>query len=228
MHSTHLSWHDYNERDGVSNHRRLDCLRNRLFRRRSKKTSKLCYTCLYEGTPPVTGGFPSQRTSNAQNVSILWRHKIAPNIEANNTFQFHTITLIVTNVDGLVWCWQKGSRSWPPALYTSLAILVVSVIIFWRYLLLADCPFRSQKKPCFLTCISWLSKHQYDVICVFSHSMHGLYTHIYCLEIFAFQFLALDVWTVMHFFSEHCWKCIPLKFLFFTQDYNLSFVVLLF
>ena len=26
-----------------------------------------------EGNPPVTGGFPSQRTSNAENVSIWWR-----------------------------------------------------------------------------------------------------------------------------------------------------------
>ena len=34
-----LQWRHY-ERDGVSNHRRLDCLPNRLFRRRSKKTSK--------------------------------------------------------------------------------------------------------------------------------------------------------------------------------------------
>ena len=42
-----LSWHDryrlhslqwrHNERDGVSNHRRIDCLLNPLFRRRSKK-----------------------------------------------------------------------------------------------------------------------------------------------------------------------------------------------
>ena len=47
---------------------------NHLFRRRSKKTSKLSVTGLREGKPPVTGGFPSQRASNAQNVSISWRH----------------------------------------------------------------------------------------------------------------------------------------------------------
>ena len=35
-----LQWR-HNERDGVSNHQRLDCLLNRLFRPRSKKTSKL-------------------------------------------------------------------------------------------------------------------------------------------------------------------------------------------
>ena len=45
----------YNERDCVSNHRRLDCLLNRWFRRRSKKTSKLLVTGLCDGNPPVTG-----------------------------------------------------------------------------------------------------------------------------------------------------------------------------
>ena len=40
----------------------------------SKKTSKLRVTGLCEGKPPVTGGFPSQRARNAENVSIWWRH----------------------------------------------------------------------------------------------------------------------------------------------------------
>ena len=61
-------------RDGVWNHRRLDCLLNRLFWRKSKKTSKFRVTGLCGGNPPVTGGFPSQRASNAENVSIWWRH----------------------------------------------------------------------------------------------------------------------------------------------------------
>ena len=38
-----LQWR-HNERDGVSNHRRLDCLLNSFFRRRSKKISKLRVT----------------------------------------------------------------------------------------------------------------------------------------------------------------------------------------
>ena len=46
-----LQWR-HNERDGVSNHCRLDCLHNRLSRRRSKKTSKLHLTGLYEGNSP--------------------------------------------------------------------------------------------------------------------------------------------------------------------------------
>ena len=36
----------HNERDDVTNHWHLDCLLNRLLRRRSKKTSKLCVTGL--------------------------------------------------------------------------------------------------------------------------------------------------------------------------------------
>ena len=58
----------------VSNHRCADCLLNRLLRRRSKKTPKLRVTDLCEGNQPVTGGFPSQRVSNAENAFIWWRH----------------------------------------------------------------------------------------------------------------------------------------------------------
>ena len=60
----------HNEYDGDSNHRRLDYLLNRLLRRRSKKTSKLRFTGLCAGNSPVTGGFPSQRASNAEMFSF--------------------------------------------------------------------------------------------------------------------------------------------------------------
>ena len=68
-----LQW-CHNEHDGISNHWRLCCLRNCLFRCRSKKTSKFHVTGLCDGNSPVTGEFPSQRTSNAENVSIWWCH----------------------------------------------------------------------------------------------------------------------------------------------------------
>ena len=68
-----LWWRHY-ERDGVSNHQRLDCLLNRLFRRGSKKTSNLRVTGLCEGNSSVAGEFPAQRASNAENVSIWWRY----------------------------------------------------------------------------------------------------------------------------------------------------------
>ena len=51
-----LLWR-HNGLDDVSNHRRIYCLLNRLFRRRSKRTPKL----------------PAQRASNAENVTIWWR-----------------------------------------------------------------------------------------------------------------------------------------------------------
>ena len=70
-----LQWR-HNERDGVSTHQPHDCLLNRLFRCRSYKTSKLRVTGLCEGNSPLTGEFPTQRASNAENVSIWWRHHV--------------------------------------------------------------------------------------------------------------------------------------------------------
>ena len=54
-----LQWR-YNERNGISN---LNCL----FRCRSKKISKLRNTVLCAGNSPVTGEFPAQMASNAEN-----------------------------------------------------------------------------------------------------------------------------------------------------------------
>ena len=71
--SRSLLWR-HNEHDGVSNHQPHDCVLNRLFRRRSKKTSKLRVTGLCVGNSPGTGEFPTQMASNAENVSIWWRH----------------------------------------------------------------------------------------------------------------------------------------------------------
>ena len=68
-----LQWR-YNGRDSVSNHQPHDCLLNHLSRRRSKKTPKLRVTGLCAGNSPGTGEFPSQMSSNTENVSIWWRH----------------------------------------------------------------------------------------------------------------------------------------------------------
>ena len=66
----------HNKRDGVSNHRRIHCLLNCWFRRRSKKARKLRVTGLCAGNSPVTGEFPTQRASNVEKVSIWWRHHV--------------------------------------------------------------------------------------------------------------------------------------------------------
>ena len=70
-----LQWH-HNECNGISNHRHLECLLNRLFSCRLNKTLKLCISGLCEGNPMVTGGFPSQRASYVENVSMWWRHHV--------------------------------------------------------------------------------------------------------------------------------------------------------
>ena len=43
-------------------------------RRRSNKTSKIRVTGLRVLNSPVTGEFPAQMASNAENISIWWRH----------------------------------------------------------------------------------------------------------------------------------------------------------
>ena len=69
----------HNERHGVSNHKPHECLLNCLFRLRSKKTSKLRVTGFCAGNSPVTGEFPAQGASDAENVSIWWRHHVLRN-----------------------------------------------------------------------------------------------------------------------------------------------------
>ena len=78
-----LRW-GHNDHDGVSNHQPNGCLLNRLFRRRSKKTSKLRVTGFCVGNSPGTGEFPAQRASYAENVSIWWRHHV---------FSCHDVTI---------------------------------------------------------------------------------------------------------------------------------------
>ena len=70
-----LRWR-HNDHAGVSNHQPHGCLLNRLFRRKSKKTSKLRVTGLCVGNSPGTGEFPAQMASYAENVSISWRHHV--------------------------------------------------------------------------------------------------------------------------------------------------------
>ena len=63
-----LQWR-HNGHDSVSNHQPHDCLLIHSFR-----TSKLRITGLCAGNSPGTSEFPAQMASNAENVSIWWRH----------------------------------------------------------------------------------------------------------------------------------------------------------
>ena len=110
-----LQWR-HNGRDSVPNHQPHDCLLNRLFRRISEKTSKLRVTGLCAGNSPRIGEFPAQMASNADNVSIWWRHHgFDPCIYDGSTFilqnvrvQFRLafwlwVTWILTEVCELLW-----------------------------------------------------------------------------------------------------------------------------
>ena len=70
-----LQWR-HNGRDSISNDPPHDCLLNRLFRHRSKKTSKLRITGLCAWNSPGSGEFAAQMASCAEKVSILWRHHV--------------------------------------------------------------------------------------------------------------------------------------------------------
>ena len=103
-----LRWR-HNGRDSVSNHQPHDCLLNRLFRRRSKKTSKLRVTGLCAGNSPGTDEFPAQMASNAENVSIWWRHhvmivyhKVCPHIiMISGSYRGSTCLDVMTS-----WCYK--------------------------------------------------------------------------------------------------------------------------
>ena len=98
-------WYHYGH-DGVSNHQPSDCLLTRLSRRRLKKTSKLRVTGLCVGNSPMRGEFPAHMASNAESVSIWWRHHV---FFAHGTYQntFPEATTIQSIITFAVvsWCW---------------------------------------------------------------------------------------------------------------------------
>ena len=107
-----LQWR-HNERAGVSNHQPHDCLLKRLFRHRSKTTSKLHVTGLCGGNSPVTGEFPTQRASNAENVSIWWRHHGSPLLRSRSLEDVIT-SRRVTQLQNLPIIWQGLSLRLTP------------------------------------------------------------------------------------------------------------------
>ena len=95
-----LLWR-HNGRDGVLNHQPHDRLHNRLFRRRSKKTSKLRVTGLCAGNSPGIGEFPAQMANNAENISIWWRdyHTLILSISVLPIFNFYWFVSLLFLID---------------------------------------------------------------------------------------------------------------------------------
>ena len=84
---------------GVSNHRQLDCLFNILLR---LKFNNHC------------GGFPSNKTSNAENVLISWRH--------HGVLAYHTCTMYI--------CWGAGAQHKAFHIWTP-TVQVMDCIVAW-------------------------------------------------------------------------------------------------
>ena len=122
------------------------------FRRRSKKTSKLRATGLCAGNSPVTGEFPAQKASNAENVSIWWRHHdllsyanpeygVATICHQVRCLPWGHLSLFHTATSLLIWykmfqcCWELFSTmgpfnvfmkfQWVPAVHTCLEMFNV-------------------------------------------------------------------------------------------------------
>ena len=116
--SSSLQWR-HNGRDAVWNHCRPGCVFNRPLRCGPRNTSKLRVTGTCEGYSPVTGEFPAQRASNAENVSIPWchhdatmlRHPVKHSAVGNYAFMTHIV--------------RSSSHLWSPV------ILLFVQQIFW-------------------------------------------------------------------------------------------------
>ena len=138
-----LQWH-HNESDGFSNHRRHECLLNRLFRRRSKKKSKLRVTGLCQRNSPVTGEFPTQGPVTRK------------------MFPFDDVYMILDNdVIHLLWpglfrlCWKRdgvgGTKPISPfPIFSALSIHCLFIkyhVHIWQV---------SPQLSCGDTCLTWM------------------------------------------------------------------------
>ena len=71
----------------------------------SKKKSKLRVTGLCEGNSLVTGEFPSQRATNAENVSIWWRHHVQPKRRDGEQGPPLLFEVSLTRMEFGAWAW---------------------------------------------------------------------------------------------------------------------------
>ena len=126
-----LRWR-HDKRDGVSNHQPHDCLLNRLFRRRSKKNSKLLVISLYDGEFMGDRWIPRKRASDAEDVSIFDDVIIS----GNRMLMSLTGRVRLQSVATLAIIWSRnGTRFLPPTnigvlckLYTLWNIITVDFV----------------------------------------------------------------------------------------------------
>ena len=89
-----LHWR-HNGHDCVSNHQPHDCLLNRIFEHRSKKTSKLRVTGLCAGNSPGTGEFSAQMASDAEKSFHLMTSSCSYSFSDLRTATFTTVITMI-------------------------------------------------------------------------------------------------------------------------------------
>ena len=143
--STHaLQWR-HDERNGISNHQRLDCLFKRLLKRRSKKTPKLRVTGLCAGNSPVT----AQRASNPENVSFRWRHHFIKSPLLSPTANDTTTRRIL--------CPKQDSRTW---LCDYAQQILWDLTIYPWHIYLRICVNLRSESRC-LGYVRWITSYRY-------------------------------------------------------------------
>ena len=125
-----LLWR-HNERDRVSNHRRLDCLLNRLLvadqRKHQSSVSLAFMRGMDSGTSPMNGEFPAQRASNVENVPIWCRHHGMKTIWWNRSQDIKVI-LRQPNMKKVDLPWKGRSVSPLIDIHSSIKAIYKSVI----------------------------------------------------------------------------------------------------
>ena len=130
-----LQWR-HNGRDNVSNHQPHHCLLNRLFRRRSKKPTKLRVAGLCAGISPATGEFPAQMPSNTKNVSIACRHHGIYVIPFATIWIIVIINVITAKIESILQVRSPGKEAYlcitfPDGIFSTASIRHVSLFSYW-------------------------------------------------------------------------------------------------
>ena len=156
-----LQWRHI-EHDGVSNHRRLDCLLNHLFRRRSKKTSKIRVTGLCEGIHrwPMDSfhkGLVKRKIFPFGGVMMLWNQHPRKGIQyiPRNMHTVFALLCFVVVIRWLIFPYPSGLLHWHCG---NLTIAPVPAKQTWWIWINTSCEFimndcvtttkQSTTKPC--------------------------------------------------------------------------------
>ena len=106
-----LHWR-HNDHNGISNHQPRSCLLNCLFRRRSKKTSKLCITGLCVGNSPGPMNSPHKGPVTRKMFpfdDVIMFTGNAENINHGLLFQLNCLKVHVSTLEFFVYFWKCNS-----------------------------------------------------------------------------------------------------------------------